>query len=197
MVKTNPTVSDLLFPNRYRRKVLALLLTRPGQWIHLREVARMTGTAPGTLKKVVDELCHAGLLHSQRIGNQVQFSANTEHPVFPELQALIKKTIGLTDILRCSLAPLADRIDLAIVFGSIASGTEGARSDIDLMIIGDVTFSEVINAVYDTQAELGREINPKVLSRSEWLEKEAAGNTFVQDVRSKPKIMLIGDPRVL
>jgi predicted nucleotidyltransferase len=196
-VKTEAGVSELLFPNQYRRKVLALLLMRPGQWIHLREVARMTGTAPGTLKKELDELCRIGLLLSQRIGNQVQFSANIEHPVFPELQALIKKTIGLADALRHSLSPMAEGIDVAFVFGSMASGTEGASSDIDLMIVGDVTFSEVINAVYGTETELGREINPKVMSCSEWLEKKAAGNTFVQDVLAKPKIMLIGDASAL
>lgn len=86
---------------------------------------------------------------------------------------------------------------MALVFGSMASGTEGARSDIDLMIVGDVTYSEVIDAIYDTQAQPGRKINPKVLSHSEWLERKAAGSTFVQDVLAKPKIMLIGDARAL
>jgi len=94
-LKTQKSVSDLLFPNQYRRKVLGLLLMKPGQWIHLRELARMTGAVPGTLKKEVDALCDVGLLQSRRIGNQTQFSANTAHPVYPELQALVKKTIGL------------------------------------------------------------------------------------------------------
>ena len=88
---------------------------RPDQQIHLRELARMIGAAPGTLKKELDALCEAGLLRGERIGNQVQFCANTGHPVFPELQALIRKTIGLADTLRLSLAPLVDRIDAAFI----------------------------------------------------------------------------------
>ena len=153
----------------------------------------MTGAAPGTLKKEVDALCQVGLLHSQRIGNQTQFSANTAHPVFTELQALIKKTIGLADALKLSLLPLADKITAAFVFGSVASSTETAASDIDVMVIGHLSFAEAINALYDTQTLLSREINPKVMTPSEWLEKKSGGNTFVQDILAKPKIMLIGD----
>lgn len=196
-MKTQKSVSDLLFPNQYRRRVLGLLFMKPGQWIHLRELARMTNAVPGTLKKEVDALCQVGLLQSQRIGNQTQFSVNTAHPVFPELQALIYKTIGMADALKASLLPLADKIRAAFVFGSMASSNENVNSDIDVMIIGEVTFAQVIHALYDTQIALGREINPKVMSHAEWVEKNSSGNTFVQDVMAKPKIMLIGDALVL
>lgn len=195
-MKTKAALSDLLFPNQYRRKVLGLLLMRPEQQIHLRELARVIGAAPGTLKKELDALCEAGLLRAERVGNQVRFCANTAHPVFPELQALIRKTIGLVDALRLSLAPLAGRIDAAFVFGSMASGTESAGSDIDLMVVGDAGFAEIVDATYAAQATLGREINPKVMSASEWQAKKAERNAFLQDVLNKPRIM-IGDADAL
>ena len=196
-MKTKAALSDLLFPNQYRRKVLGLLLMRPEQQIHLRELARVIGAAPGTLKKELDALCEAGLLRAERVGNQVRFCANTAHPVFPELQALIRKTIGLVDALRLSLAPLAGRIDAAFIFGSMASGSESAGSDIDLMVVGDAGFAEVVDATYEAQAALGREINPKVMSASEWQAKKAESNAFLQDVLNKPRIMLIGDADAL
>lgn len=196
-MKTTASTSDLLFPNQYRRKVLGLLLMRPDQQIHLRELARVIGAAPGTLKKELDALCGVGLLRAERVGNQVRFCANTAHPVFPELQALIRKTIGLADALRLSLAPLAGRIDAAFVFGSMASGTESAGSDIDLMVVGDAGFAEIVDATYAAQATLGREINPKVMSASEWQAKKAERNAFLQDVLNKPRIMLIGDADAL
>ena len=196
-MKTKAALSDLLFPNQYRRKVLGLLLMRPEQQIHLRELARVIGAAPGTLKKELDALCEAGLLRAERVGNQVRFCANTAHPVFPELQALIRKTIGLADALRLSLAPLAGRIDAAFVFGSMASGTESAGSDIDLMVVGDAGFAEIVDATYAAQATLGREINPKVMSASEWQAKKAERNAFLQDVLNKARIMLIGDADAL
>lgn len=196
-MKTTASISDLLFPNQYRRKVLGLLLMRPDQQIHLRELARVIGAAPGTLKKELDALCGVGLLRAERVGNQVRFCANTAHPVFPELQALIRKTIGLADALRLSLAPLAGRIDAAFIFGSMASGTESAGSDIDLMVVGDAGFAEIVDATYAAQATLGREINPKVMSASEWQAKKAESNAFLQDVLNKPRIMLIGDADAL
>ena len=196
-MKTTASISDLLFPNQYRRKVLGLLLMRPDQQIHLRELARVIGAAPGTLKKELDALCGVGLLRAERVGNQVRFCANTAHPVFPELQVLIRKTIGLADALRLSLAPLAGRIDAAFIFGSMASGSESAGSDIDLMVVGDAGFAEVVDATYEAQAALGREINPKVMSASEWQAKKAESNAFLQDVLNKPRIMLIGDADAL
>lgn len=196
-MKTESGLSDLLFPNQYRRRVLGLLLMRPEQQIHLRELARVIGAAPGTLKKELDALCDAGLLRAERVGNQVRFCANTAHPVFPELQALIRKTIGLADALRLSLAPLVDRIDAAFIFGSMASGTERAGSDIDLMVVGDAGFAEIVDATYEAQAALGREINPKVMSASEWQAKRSECNAFLQDVLNKPRIMLIGNADAL
>lgn len=157
----------------------------------------MIDAAPGTLKRELDALCEAGLLRGERMGNQVRFCANTDHPVFPELQALIRKTIGLADTLRLSLAPLADRIDAAFIFGSMASGTEHAGSDIDLMVVGDAGFADIVEATYEAQLVLGREINPKVMSESEWKAKKAAHNSFIQDVLSKPRITLIGDADAL
>ena len=186
------SASELLFPNQYRRKVLALLLMNPHKWVHLRELARLTDASPGTLKKELDGLMGAGLLKSQKMGNQTQFSANTEHPVYPELFGLIRKTIGLHDVLANALEPLDGKLDVVFVFGSMAKETETAQSDVDVMVIGNATFGEVVNALYDVQAIVGREINPKVMSRTEWQLKQDEGNSFVKELLAQPKIFIVG-----
>jgi predicted nucleotidyltransferase len=186
------SVSDLLFPNQYRRKVLALMLMNPHKWVHLRELARLTNASPGTLKKELDAVVASGLLKLQKVGNQSQFSANTDHPVFPELSALIRKTIGLQDVLVNALQSIAADIEVAFVFGSMAKATETSQSDVDILIIGNATFGHVVNALYDSQATLGREINPKVMTRKEWLTKQFEHNAFVREIRSQPKLFLIG-----
>jgi len=191
-LKTHSTLAELLFPNQYRRKVLALLLMQPEQKRHLRELARQTQAAPGTLKKELDALCHVGLLTSERVGNQVQFQANQGHPVFAELQALIRKTTGLADVLRQALQPLGEQVELAFVFGSMASGSAHAGSDVDLLVVGRASFAQVVEATYAAQAPLGREINPKVMTAAEWARQRAEGQPFVQELLAKPKVMLIG-----
>ena len=189
-MKTHPALSDLLVPNQTRRKVLAWLLMHPDQSIHLRELARQTQAAPGTLKKEVDALCRVGLLHSQRIGNQVQVQVNRQHPVFAELQALVRKTIGLTDVLQHALAPLLPRMELAFVFGSMASGNAHAGSDVDVLVVSSVGFGEVGEALYPAQAALGREINPKVMTPAERAQKRAGGSPFVHELLTQPRLML-------
>ena len=191
------SVSELLFPNQYRRKVLALLMLNPQRWLHLRELARLTGASPGTLKKELDALTSVGLLRLQKVGNQTQFSANTGHPVFQELSALVRKTTGLRDVLALALAPLASQIEVAFVFGSMAKATDGPQSDVDLLLIGNATFGQVANAVYDAQMLLAREINPKVMNRVEWSDKKNAQNVFVHELMDKPKIFIVGSEHEL
>lgn len=192
-MKTSASLSELLFPNQYRRKVLALLLMQPGQKMHLRELARQTQAAPGTLKKELDALCQVGLLTSERVGNQVQFQANAAHPIFAELQALIRKTTGLADVLRQALQPLGDAVELAFVFGSMASGSAHAGSDVDLLVVGSASFGQVVEATHAAQTQLDREINPKVMTADEWARKQAEGHPFVQELLAQPKVLLIGE----
>lgn len=186
------SASDLLFPAQYRRRALALLILRPERSLHVREIARLTSSAPGTMARELARLHGAGLLEKRKVGNQVSFSANTEHPVFPELSGLLRKTVGVADILTDALEPLASQIDIAFVFGSMARGTEHAQSDVDLMVIGGVAFADVVAALSTAQDQLRREINPKVFSTEEWLARQAEGSTFVQGVLGRPKLFLIG-----
>lgn len=192
MKATKKSASDLLFPLQYRGKALALLLLQPQRRLHVREIARLTNTVAGTMNKELNRLHHAGLLEMHRSGNQLQYCANTQHPVYPELSALLRKTIGLTDVLTLALAPAADRIDLAFVFGSVAQASDTAGSDVDVMVIGELTFGESVNLLFDAQSTLQRDINAKVFSRQEWAAKMTQKSSFLGDVLSKPKLFLIG-----
>jgi predicted nucleotidyltransferase len=197
MKATNESTSDLLFPLQYRGKALALLLLQPQRRLHVREIARLTGTVAGTMNKELNRLHLAGLLERHIVGNQLQYCANEAHPVFAELSALLRKTIGLADVLTLVLTPVASRISVAFVFGSVAQARETALSDVDVMVIGDVDFGEVVNLLYEAQTTLHREINPKVFSTTDWRAKLATKTPFVMDVMAKPKLFLIGSQHEL
>lgn len=197
MKATIASVSDLLFPLQYRGKALALLLLQPQRRLHVREIARLTGTVAGTMNKELDRLQRAGLLEKHRVGNQLQFCANLRHPVYPELSALLRKTIGLADVLTLALTPVSERITVAFVFGSVARSSDTAASGVDVIIIGRVDFGEAVNLLYQAQTTLHREINPKIFTVEEWQAKLASKSSFVVDVQSKPKIFLIGTQRDL
>lgn len=177
----------------YHRRLLGLLLMRPEQDFHLREIGRLTGVPSGPAHRELKRLEQAGLLVAARAGNQVRYRANRASPIFTELQSILRKTTGLADVLREGLQPMASRILLAFVFGSFAEGKEGPRSDIDLLVVGTATFGEIVAALHPLHETLGREINPVVMSPAEF-SKRRRENSFVARVMSGKKIALIGSP---
>ena len=192
MEDSKNSASSLLFPLQYRGKARALWVLQPQLRLPVRESARLTGTVAGTMNKELDRLQKAGLLEKYRVGNQLQFCANVQHPVFAELSALLRKTIGLADVLTLALTPAVDRIACAFVYGSVARSSDNAASDVDVIIIGDVAFGEVVNLFHGAQGTLQREINAKILTADEWRLKLQAKSSFVFDILSKQKIFLIG-----
>jgi len=185
-------LAALLF-KEYRRRVLGLLLLHPEETYHVREIARLTGTVAGTLHKELARLAEAGILAKSVSGNQVRYGANREGLIFEELAAILRKTSGVVDVLADALAPLADDIQLAFVFGSMASGKQTAGSDIDILVIGTSGFKAVVKALHPAETSLKREINPKVYSQSEWQQLIETKDRFVKEVMDKPKLLVMGD----
>lgn len=184
------SLPSLLFPE-YRRRVLALLLLKPEEALHGREIARRTGLPAGTITRELVKLADVGLLNRDKRGNQQVYSANTAGPIYTELASILRKTSGLADVLRQALAPAATQLRVAFIFGSVAQGRETAGSDIDVMLIGDISFRQAVELLHPTQAALDREVNPKVFSPAEFSAK-AATEPFLAEVLARPKLFLIG-----
>ena len=184
-------LAELLFKG-YRRRVLGLLLLHADKRYHVREIARLTDTVAGTLHKELARLADVGLLLKETVGNQVFYEANRDCPIFEELASIFRKTSGITDVLADALASFSNRIVAAFVFGSMASGKEAAGSDVDLLVIGEVGFTEVARAIYSAQEVLGREINPKVYSKEEWNQMLKNKDAFIKEILKKPKLFIAG-----
>lgn len=184
-------ISSLLF-SEYRLRVLGLLLLHPETAYHVREIARLTDTTAGTLHRELSKLAKAQVLLREVSGNQVYYKANRAFLIFDELVSILQKTSGLVDVLARALIPLAKKIDVAFVFGSVARGTESSTSDVDILIIGTLSFADAVTALYPTQAILGREINPKIYQQSEWEKLIKNNDPFVLEVVKDPKYFIIG-----
>jgi predicted nucleotidyltransferase/DNA-binding HxlR family transcriptional regulator len=180
-----------------RSAVLGALFLRPESALHVRELARLTGVSPGSLHRELRALADVGLLIRQETGRQVYYRANQRCPVYEELTGLLRKTAGLVDVLRDVLLPMAGHVEQAFVYGSMARGDEYAHSDVDLLLIGDLEFTDAVLALNSAQATLRREINPTVMSRTEWDRKLQAADSFVAQVWSGPKLGVIGSQRAI
>ena len=176
-----------------QQKVLSLLFTQPDKSFYVKEILRLTGMGVATIKRELDRMRAAGILRMTKIGNQHHYQANPDCPIYLELSGLIKKTSGIVGSINSALSDLSEQIDWAFIYGSVASNEETADSDIDLMIIGDISFSQVVSLLYLVQKTLGREINPKIYSREEWILMKKSKNTFVEELLLKPRMDVIGD----
>lgn len=174
----------------YHRQVLGLLLLRPAESFHTREIARLTGIPAGSLHRELKALTEAGLLTRQPLGNQVRYQAERGCPVYEELAAIFRKTSGLANVLRDALATLD--VELAFIFGSVARGQERVTSDVDVCVIGAASFASVVKALAQTHERLGREINPVVMTRRAFRTKLVAGDAFVSRIGKEPKILVTG-----
>ncbi len=187
-----PTDLGTLFFGAYRRQVLGLLLLHPDESFHLREIARVTHTQPGTLRRELVQLAQAGVLAREKVGNLVRYQADPACPVYEELRGILKKTAGVADALREALAPLTDKIAVAFVYGSVAGGGERRSSDIDVMVVGSASFEEAVGALHSTQEELRREINPNVYGLVEFKKKAREKGSFLARVLKAPKLFIQG-----
>jgi predicted nucleotidyltransferase len=183
---------ELMF-NKYRRQLLATLMLRPDERFHVRELGRMTEIPAGSLHRELKAMGEAGLLLRQRIGNQVFYQVDAECNIYDELAAIFRKTIGLASLLREALAALSGKIDVAFVFGSMASGSQKSTSDLDICVLGNVTMLEVLTATSSVQESLQREINPIVMTTSEFAEQIVRQNRFVLRVSDETKLFVLGN----
>lgn len=182
---------ERLLGSRLRARLLGWLFSHPDERYFVRQLAALLGEDSTNLSRELARLSELGIVSSSREGQQKYYQADRSGPLYPELRGLVLKTSGLGDLLREGLRPLADRIPVAFVYGSFASGKEKAGSDVDLLVIGDVSLGELVEALGPVQSRLGREVNPAVFPPSEFREKMTP---FLENVLQGPKIFLIGSP---
>jgi predicted nucleotidyltransferase len=186
------TLLSKLF-GKTRRSILALLYSHPDESFYVRQILRTAGIAPGAAHRELKWLSETGIILRKVSGHQVYYQANSECPIFWELKNIVTKTVGVADIIRAQLAPIENRIDIALLFGSIVRGKESKDSDIDILIVGDLTFAEISERLGPVQKMLGRETNPTVFSSDEFQDKLKKGHHFLNSVLKSDIIYLIGD----
>ena len=170
----------------YRRQVLVVLFLRPDEQFHVRELERITGVSAGSLHRELKAMAESGLLLREKIGNQVFYRANRDCTIYEELAAIFRKTMGLTSLLQDALSDLDNKIEVAFVFGSMASGRQTVGSDLDICVLGEVSLLEVVKALSPVQETLQREVNPVVMTAKKFSDLSGRKDRFVTRVLNEP-----------
>lgn len=187
----NPLQLGLLSPVQAR--LLGMMFGQPERTFQSAELIRLVGRGTGAVHRQLKQMTAAGLFTETSIGNQRHYQANRQSPIFEEIRNIVLKTVGLAQPLREGLEPLKEGIRFAFVFGSVAKGSDRPGSDVDLMVVSDtVDYPRVYEALQAVEVLLSRRINPTVMTRAEWREKQQSPESFVSRVLAGPRIWVIG-----
>lgn len=190
MVRKSPLLDVLL--SKTAQEILSATLLQPDRAWYLLELARHLHVAPSSLQRELRLLTEGGILTRQQDGNRVYFQADSTCPVFPELAQILFKTVGFVDALRNALEPLQDQIDVAFVYGSVATSSERSTSDIDLMVVGAAPMSQIAPLLRDVERKAGRAINPTVYGRDEFARRILGQNHYLKSVLRRDPLFILG-----
>lgn len=186
-------LSDALFSSTQQR-VLAFLFGQPERSFFATELIGLAGGGSGAVQRELKRLEESGLVTVTPQGNRKHYQANPQSPIFAELCGIVQKTVGLAEPLRAALAPFAQQIAAAFVYGSVARRSDTAHSDIDLMVVSDtLEYADLYAALEQAATALGRTINPTIYTRQELARRVKQKNAFVMRVLAQPKVPLLGD----
>src|SRR4030065_2077285 len=178
--------------SKIRERLLILFFTNPQKKYYLRELERILGYSAGSIRRELLKFANDNLFKTEKAGNLLYYSLNTNHPLIDELKSIVSKTAGVEYSLRNELSKI-NKIKTSLIFGSFAAKKEGEKSDIDLMVIGNPDITKLNNRISFLENKLKREINQVVYSPEEYQLKKRENSQFVLDILKKPKIILIGE----
>ena len=181
-----------LITSKSRVEILTWFLSHPGERFHYMQLSKILLASRPSIHKELKRLEDAGILLSQKEANARFYWINQDYSLYPELKSIVFKTAGVADFLRGAFKDTGD-VRAAFIYGSVARSREDARSDVDLMIIGDIDQDRLQGVVTAAENELGREINYSVYELEDWQGQLAAGKAFVTDVAAGPKLFVVGD----
>jgi predicted nucleotidyltransferase len=185
-------LADALFTSTQQR-LLGLLYGQPQRSFYATELIERTGSGSGAVQRELRRLSESGLIDITRLGNQKHYQANASAPIFNELRGIVDKTVGSAGALLAALHPLEEQIRFAAIYGSLAKGTDGAQSDIDVLIVAaDLKLEQIYSALQPVEKRLGRSVNPTIYTPEEYQRRRAAGHSFLRKILGGPHITLIG-----
>ena len=184
---------DALFA-KTRKRVLGILFGQPDRSFYTKELIGLARSGSGAVQRELRRLTSSGLTRMVSVGAQKHYQANPDSPIYHELVGIMRKTVAVADPIRQSLDPVADRIRLAVIFGSVARGTDTAGSDIDLLVVADdLMLEELYAALGPVEELLSRKINPMLYTAQEFNARRSSGHPFLSRVFAEKRMVLIGE----
>jgi len=184
-----------LFSSKTRVEILKLFLFNSNNSFYQRQISNLTAQSIRGVQREVDKLNRIGLIEKSVQGNRIYYKVNKKCPIVEDLKNIFFKSVGIAEALKEDLKE--KRIKIAFIYGSYAKGEENLLSDIDLMVIGDISSKELSNILSKPKKELMREINYVVFSLDEFINKAMQKDHFLNSMLKNKKIYITGSEHEL
>jgi predicted nucleotidyltransferase len=179
-----------------RARVLTALFAERGRSFYQKELERATELPLIAVQRELRRLVDAGFVTVSSSAGRRVYTADPSSAVYAEIAGLLRKLRGPQSAIREALA-VRRNVEVAFVFGSLATGSALATSDVDLMILGNEPPRPVRTALARAERDLKRSINEHVMTSSEWTDRLRKRDPFLTDVRTEPKLWVVGDEKAL
>jgi DNA-binding transcriptional ArsR family regulator len=156
---------DSLITSKTRIKLLMKFFLNPGTRAYLRGLADEFGESTNSVRVELNRLSEAGLLESADEGRTKVYRANTTHPLFPEVQRIVAKTVGLDRLVEQVVSRLGN-VELAFITGDYARGVDSGL--IDLVLVGEIDLGYTQSLIPKIEDLIGRKIRVLTLNTKEY-----------------------------
>jgi predicted nucleotidyltransferase len=191
MGKTN-NILKTLFSSEVRINILSHFFMHPDEGYYIRQLEKILKKPVSNIQKELVKLEKIDLLSSSVEGNQKRYILKNEFPLYDELRNIFIKTTGLSDLIRDSLH-LIKKIEFVFIYGSFATGDETSQSDVDLMIVGNVSDIIINKSIKEVEKQINRMINYSIYSKGEIEKRISANDNFIKTILEAPIILIIGN----
>jgi hypothetical protein len=166
----NIALLESLITSKTRINLLLKFFLNPNTRAYLRELAKEFGESSNGVRVELNRLTEAKVLQSTSEGRTVQYSANTSHPFFEELTSVVKKMVGLDQVIEKVLSELGG-LERAFISGDYAAGRDSGL--IDLIVVGNIDAVRLEQLAKRTEEIIKRKMRTLILSRSEYKDLES------------------------
>jgi len=169
-----------IIASKTRIKLLIRFFFNPETKSYLRELAKEFNVSTNSVREELNQLTKTKLLKSEKDGRQVYYSAETSHPLFPELKSMVSKVMGIDQVIDGIVNRLGD-IEEAYLIDDYAEGKD--TGIIDLLLVGDADQYHLNDLSRKTERYIKRKIRSLVLSRDEYKD-------LFPELRKRPRVLI-------
>jgi len=177
--------------SKTRRKILSLFFSYPTEFYYLRKIVREIEEEVNAVKRELDILEDAKVLHKERRLNKVFYTLNKSYLYYDEFLRIFTKMSPLAIRIHKNILKVG-KIKYCALSTKYAKKTPIKEDEIYLLFVGTLVVPEIALIIDESEKEFGREINYTIMTEEEYAFRKKNNDPFIWRFLKQPKIMLIG-----